>query len=675
MKDSVKTSIYVGVAALLVVLAVFTRPTTSIDSQVYDDTGLPFYPKLADAKDAASIPKALEVVEFDEKLGAQKPFKVQSKDGKWTIPSHHDYPADAEDRLRKTAGAIIGLKKDSIVSDKAEDFAALGVVDPYESNSGSTGWGTRVKLFDKDNNAVSDLIFGKEVEGRSGFRYVRLPGQNRTYAVETKDLDLSIRFADWIDSDLIPAPATDFEQLVIKDYSIDPRLGTLNDKGTTVLDQDSKTSSWVVEGLPETEETNQEKARDVAQSVADLKIVGVRVKPPGLKPDLRVPEGVELALSMQNRGFYLTKAGDLVSNDGEAIVETKDGLVYTLRFGGMILGTGDEVTAGAEDEKAVAGDKKEEAKDGEKKDEKPEESKVQENRFLLLTVTFDESKFPPIPDLPAEAPAEVEKKPEAADPTSAQTEEKGAEKAEEKASDKPEAEAKTEEKPAQNPATEKKEEVQEEKPATEEKKGEEKPAETPETPKNENPKEEKPEEKPAKDAEKDASAKEAEAKAKEEERKRQEAELKAKRDERDRKIKEGKEKAKELSEHYARWYYVVSNDSVKKIRVTRADLIKLKEKAGEGKSDTAPENQSVIPAPPDPGVSAKEPATSKDEAPKEEPPKEAPKEEPAAVEKKEDTPAPQANSESAPKAEEPKAEEPKAESKPEEPKAEEPKAE
>lgn len=620
MKDSVKTGIFVGVAAVLFAVAIVSRPKMSIDSDVYDDTGMPFSPDLVDA----SVPKALEVVEFDEKLGAQKPFKVQLKDGKWTIPSHHDYPADAEDRLRKTAGAIIGLKKDSIVSDKPEDFAALGVVDPFESNSGSTGWGTRVKLFDKDNNAVCDLIFGKEVEGRPGFRYARVPGQNRSYAIETKDLDLSIRFADWIDKDLIPATASDFEKLVIKDYSIDPRLGTLNDKGTTVLDHDGSSSSWVVEGLPETEETNQEKAREVASAVADLKIVGVRVKPPGLKPDLRVPEGVELALSMQNRGFYLTKAGDLVSNDGEAVVETKDGLVYTLRFGGMILGTGDEVTAGADDEKAVEGEKPEEGKEEEKKDD----TKVQENRFLLLTVTFDENKYPPIPDLPAEEPAEGDAKPEAADPTSAQTEEKSDEA--------PAEEAKSEDKPA-----EAKEEKADEP-------TEEKPADKPDAPE------------PEKPEDKEASAKEAEAKAKEKEaeRQRQEAELKAKRDERERKIKEGKEKAKELSEHYARWYYVVSNDSVKKIRVTRSDLIKLK--AEEGKEGDAGDAESVIPAPPDTNAPEKDSVDT-------------PKEQPAPEASEAETPKDEGGKADEPKADEPKADEPKTEETPEPSKAGEPK--
>ena len=48
----------------------------------------------------------LEVVEFDASTANPRQFKVMFKDGKWVIPSHHNYPADAKDRLAKTAGGV-----------------------------------------------------------------------------------------------------------------------------------------------------------------------------------------------------------------------------------------------------------------------------------------------------------------------------------------------------------------------------------------------------------------------------------------------------------------------------------------------------------------------------------------------------------------------------------------
>lgn len=595
MSDSRKTAAFAGVAVVLVVLAYLSQPRVSRDPAIFNDQGQAFFPELTDP----SAPKALEVVEFNEELGTQSPFRVQYKDNRWTIPSHHDYPADAEDRLKKTAGAIIGLKKDFVVSDKKEDFAALGVVDPFEPKSANSGWGTRVKLFDKDDNTISDLIFGKEVPDKQGFRYARVPGTDRTYAVQTKNLDLSIKFADWIDKSLIGTSSFDLSKITIKDYSVDPRAGTIDDKGTTTLVKDDKTSNWQVEGLTEDEETNQDKAREVASGIADLKIVGVRVKPPGLKPDLRMQEGVEQAIQMQARGFYLTKNGDVVSNDGEAITETKDGLVYTLRFGGLILGTGDEVTAGSDDEKAVKPEEKpaeekgadekaaEEKADPDKPKEEKKDAKLQENRFLLLSVAFDESKFPPIPDLPPEDGAEEKK------------EEKPAEdKAESTA-------AQAEEKVAADTA-----------PAEEKKPEETKPAEGAGAAPPEKAEPAAPAEKAEGDAKAEESAKEAEKKAKAEERKQKEAELKQKRDERERKIKEGQEKAKELSDRYANWYYVVSNDSVKKIRLSRADLVKEKKKEGAQPTDGAKSEEPVVPPPPETTKSDTAPA---DPAPAEKP--------------------------------------------------------
>ena len=64
-----------------------------------------------------------------------RPFKVTRKDGKWVIPSHYDYPADAKQRLVNTATGVIGLVKDSIRSDRVEDQEAFGVIDPLDTKA------------------------------------------------------------------------------------------------------------------------------------------------------------------------------------------------------------------------------------------------------------------------------------------------------------------------------------------------------------------------------------------------------------------------------------------------------------------------------------------------------------------------------------------------------------
>lgn len=686
MTDTAKTAIYAVVAVALVGLAYISRPTLNRDQAVFNDTGEKFYP---DLKDANAV-KALEVVAFDDKLKHAEPFRVQFKDNKWTIPSHHNYPADAQDRLAKTAGGIIGLQKDSVVSDSKDDHEELGVVDPLESGSESKGWGTRVKLFDQSDNVLADLIVGKDVPEKQGFKYIRIPGKDRVYAVKASDVDLSTKFSDWIDTNLLEVSSAELAKVTLKDYSVNAEEGRIQDRGTTILDK--KDNKWQVEGIKPTEQTNEEKARELTTAISDLKIVGVREKPPGLKPDLRAPEAVEQLLAMQNRGFFVLRNGDVVSNEGETIAESDGGIVYTLRFGGVILGTGDEVTAGDDKEKAVA-DEKKDAKD--KKDEKNGPEKVQANRFLLVSVDFDESKFPPI-EAPAATPAKPEEaKPEEAKPADstpavskpatkpaeskpaekkepekapeakkAETPAKGDTKSEEGAGSEEEEQlddfddeeqdepaAKAEEKAAAAPkaAETKSAPAKESAPKAEAKKAEEKPAAPP--------KAEAAKEAPAK-AEDAAKAKaDADAKQKEAEAKRQEAELKRKQEERERKIKDGQKKAKELSDRYANWYYVISEDTFKKIRLTRADLVQEKKPEGE---DAAKKDEG-IPGFSLPGV-----------------PKAAGTPAPKAMEKPAEKPAPKATEKPAPrptvKAEEKPASKPaaKVEAKPAEKKTEAP---
>ena len=107
------------------------------------------------------------------------------------LPSHNNYPADASDRLASTAGALAEIRKDEIISDRAEDHAAYGVIDPLDENTASlAGRGKRVTLRDAEGEPLADFVIGKEVEGKAGYRYMRVPGQRRIYAVKT-DVDPS----------------------------------------------------------------------------------------------------------------------------------------------------------------------------------------------------------------------------------------------------------------------------------------------------------------------------------------------------------------------------------------------------------------------------------------------------------------------------------------------------
>src|SRR6058998_3335497 len=123
MNELTKTFLFCVVASALVAAAVMVDPG-AVTPKIFKDQGLPFYPGLTDPQ----APKVIEVIDYDEATATARPLKVEFKNKKWTIPSHHGYPADAEERLAKTTAALMKLRKDTIVSDRIEDHAKYGVI-------------------------------------------------------------------------------------------------------------------------------------------------------------------------------------------------------------------------------------------------------------------------------------------------------------------------------------------------------------------------------------------------------------------------------------------------------------------------------------------------------------------------------------------------------------------
>jgi hypothetical protein len=426
MNELLKTLTFVAVALVLTGAAFVTTRDRSQRNARFDDQGQPFFP---DFKDPLACTD-LEVVSFDPSTATATRFRVMWKDKKWVIPSHYDYPADARDRLSKTAAAVTDLTKDTIRSDDAKDQEAMGVIDPLDTKTTTLqGRGKRVTLRDASEKVLADFIIGNDIkgaerkEGSGTQRYVRVPDQKRTYGVNVK-ADLSTRFADWIETNLLKVDTGRVRRVVFDNYKLqedrDAR-GTFlkverGDK-VTVERKDStgpwsnvkferkdQAGQWVSTGIPAGQELNEDKLRSLTDALGDLKIVGVRPKPPGLRdpndPGLKLT--LPIVASLQSKGFFVTRQG-LFSDQGDVIVTTDEGLVYTLRYGGPVFATGDELTAGAPDD---AEKKDEPKKPGAKKDEPKKAEGTQENRYLIVTVSFDQDIIPK-PEKPA---------PKAADP-------------------------------------------------------------------------------------------------------------------------------------------------------------------------------------------------------------------------------------------------------------------
>jgi hypothetical protein len=233
------------------------------------------------------------VVEFDASTAMASRFRVMFKDNRWVIPSHYNYPADAKDRLSKTAAAVMDLTKDTTRSDRSEDQESMGVIDPADAKVVTVqGRGKRITLRDASEKVLADIIIGNEIKGTerkegTAQRYVRLPDQKRTYGVNIK-AEPSTRFADWIETNLLKVEASRIRRVLFDNYKIgeDP-----NGSGSLVLQRGEKltvnrkdsTGPWTMDGLPADQTLSEDKLRTLVDAVADLKIVGIRPRPAGLK--------------------------------------------------------------------------------------------------------------------------------------------------------------------------------------------------------------------------------------------------------------------------------------------------------------------------------------------------------------------------------------------------------
>ena len=311
------TLAFVASAAVLSVVAARVQPE-SYRTAIFSDQGEDLFPALTDAASVQSI----EIVDYNSEQAVARPLKVELRKGRWVLASHGDYPAEARDRLAQTAGALVGLKKDSVASDRWEDQAQYGVIDPLDQKNASlTGRGKRVTLLDGHGTKLAEIVLGSAPQSKPGFRYARLPGEKRIYLVKTT-ADPSARFEDWVEADLLKVGVADITKLTVNSYTIDELAGTLANLRRRVMVPNGE--NWDAA------------AKTAAQTLAGLRVVGARAKPKLLADQLRERKltlSLETVMSLRARGYFVLPTGQLLANAGEVVVETKQGYVYTLRFG------------------------------------------------------------------------------------------------------------------------------------------------------------------------------------------------------------------------------------------------------------------------------------------------------------------------------------------------------
>jgi FKBP-type peptidyl-prolyl cis-trans isomerase len=324
----------------------------------------------------------LRVVSWDDTLTAARLFEVKRVGDTWIIPSHHNYPADGNTRVTRTASGILGVPLGRLVTDKPTEHAALGVIDPLEPPAGTkSGFGKRVTLTDNTGATALDVVIGNRADSGDGVYYVREIKKNEVFTAKV-DSDLSTKFVDYVEADPFKIKRDNVRGVAIVDYAVDPDKGAIQPGPYTKAMRSGSNQNWESPQEPADKRLVKTKVDDVLSELTSIRLQGVRPF------DLRwlqthgfyvgdQPQLFQLpnALTVQVQG----KPYALFGTAGRLDVTTGDGLRFSFMFGKVALG---------DDEDKAEEDKTTEAKpDGEKKDDKPVAEGA--NRYVAVFVTYD----------------------------------------------------------------------------------------------------------------------------------------------------------------------------------------------------------------------------------------------------------------------------------------------
>ena len=388
----------------------------------------------------------LRIVDFDSSGGEAEPFEVAKVEGRFSIPSHENHPADQSDHL---VDAVTGVNHAEIlasVTDKAGNHGDFGVLDPTTGGlgRGAKGVGKRVTFQSAKGEPLADFIIGKKVAGSENQYYVRQASNDQVYTVVLEPTSLSTRFEDWIERDVLQFDPLELKNIAISDYTVltqqQPVLGAeglgvativkgLEMEAEIILQYEQVDLQWKLEKLiafekgqpreeklSDDEQLNKQRLEEMKSALDDLRVVDVQRKPVGMGNSLAEfiqssPGAVE---SLEEHGFFFrqvegpggTVQNVLLSNHGEINIGMNDGLKYVLRFGSV---AGQE-RADISSEQSSSQEAETTEFTASNTDKEPVAGRTL--RYLMATTQFDESllnapeyaEVPPEQKPPAELP-------------------------------------------------------------------------------------------------------------------------------------------------------------------------------------------------------------------------------------------------------------------------------
>lgn len=410
MNQATRTLCFVTAAAAALGLAAGTHyANRPLDLSEFSDVGQKFYPTFEDPNQATG----LQVASYNVGTGKTDVFSVEFKDGLWRIPSHHGYPADAQDRLAQTAASMVGVSRQALMERTAAAHKKYNLLDPLkEDTAGTEGRGDRITLKKGDDTLV-DFIVGKKVEGKETSYYVRRADEDRFYMADLGKFAVSTKFSEWIDKDVLNVTTDKIRELLINRYYVDEARQAVVPEDQIKLHRTASTAPWAMDGINvETQEVKTAEVTNLISTLDGLQIVGVRKKPEtliqGLKNSGTLSIDRSVMRDLQEKGFFVVQ-GQFFSNEGEVTVGTDEGVLYVLGFGEEFAGSEVDIEVGkARTEGEVAKPETDAAqpaagdteRNAEPKAETPLAAGEKKSRYLFVTVHFDPSLLGPEPVAP-----------------------------------------------------------------------------------------------------------------------------------------------------------------------------------------------------------------------------------------------------------------------------------
>ena len=363
----------------------------------------------------------IRVVTSSEDTATHTVFKVAFKDGAYRIESRNDYPADGKEQLGKTSNALLGVKREALISRISADHEKYGVVDPLDRDLDTTeGRGHRITLYKEDDIPVADLIVGSPVEGQAKQNYARLVGGAETFIV-TLDFEVSTKFSDWVEDDLLKLDRDNLISIQSQKSTSDRETMSVKTDVLAHVTRTSSSDTWHLKGLKDTEEVDADRLRNAADTLGNLKLIGVSERPEIqgkrlLNSDLTIPKEFQRQMGLisqviqgdlQRRGFRIFPSKDelkFIADEGELIAGTKNGIEYHLSFGSVFSGTEEEIQLGGADtdskDKDASDDKdKKDAGDNEATGPSPKTTDLR-GRYVFARTAFNKDLLGPAPAEP-----------------------------------------------------------------------------------------------------------------------------------------------------------------------------------------------------------------------------------------------------------------------------------